>query len=94
MHIIVTVIVPLQDGWTAMMAACQKGHECVVEALLKGGATVDIQDEVIPVIVSPPPLCPHAYVRSVGNSELLCLNFQVATHSVIARSIEAAVRIN
>ena len=30
-----------------MMDACQEGHEHVVEALLKGGATVDIQDEVI-----------------------------------------------
>ena len=47
-----------------MMASCQEGHEHVVEAQLKGGATVDIQDEVIPVIVSPPPLCPHAYVVS------------------------------
>ena len=44
------VIVPFQNGWTAMMYACQEGHEHVVEALLKGGATVDIQDEVIPVI--------------------------------------------
>ena len=47
---LVTVVVPLQDAWTAMMLACQEGHEHVVEALLKGGATVDIQDEVIPVI--------------------------------------------
>ena len=30
-----------------MMLACQEGHEHVVEALLKGGATVDIQNEVI-----------------------------------------------
>ena len=35
-----------------MMYACQEGHEHVVEALLKGGATVDIQPEVIPVIIS------------------------------------------
>ena len=33
-----------------MMHACQEGDEHVVEALLKGGATVDIQVEVIPVI--------------------------------------------
>ena len=33
-----------------MMYACQEGHEDVVVALLKGGATVDIQDEVTPVI--------------------------------------------
>ena len=44
-------VVPIQDGWTAMMFACQAGREHVVEALLKGGATVDIQDEVIPVII-------------------------------------------
>ena len=30
-----------------MMHACQEGQEHVVEALLKGGASVDIQDEVI-----------------------------------------------
>ena len=45
------VVVPLQDGLTAMMCACQEGHEHVLEALLKGGATVDIQEKVIPVIV-------------------------------------------
>ena len=44
------VVVQLQDGWTAMKYACQMGHEHVVEALLKGGATVDIQEKVIPVI--------------------------------------------
>ena len=44
------VVVPLQDGSTAMMYACQEGHEHVVEALLKGGATVDIQTKVVPVI--------------------------------------------
>ena len=43
-------IVPFQEGWTAMMYACQEGHEHVVEALLKGGATVDLQAKVIPVI--------------------------------------------
>ena len=83
-NIYITVIVPLQDGWTAMIAACQKGHEHVVEALLKGGATVEIQDKVIPDIISPPPLCPYAYVRCVRNSELPCLNFQEPTYSVIA----------
>ena len=46
------VVIPLQNGWTAMMFACQEGHEHVVEALLKGGATVDIQDEVTPDITS------------------------------------------
>ena len=57
------------------MFACQEGHEHVVEALLKRGVTVDIQDEVIPVIVSPPPLlCPHAYVRNVRNTKLHALS--------------------
>ena len=32
-NVYITVIVPLQDGWTAMIPACQKGHEHVVEAL-------------------------------------------------------------
>lgn len=32
------------------MVACQEGHEHVLEALLKGGATVDMQDEVVPAI--------------------------------------------
>ena len=32
------------------MYACQEGREHVVEALLKGGATVDMQNEVIQVI--------------------------------------------
>ena len=62
------VTVPLQNGWTAMVYASQEGHEHVVEALLKEGATVDIQEKVLPVItwqyVGPPPLCPHAYVVS------------------------------
>ena len=32
-----------------MMSACQEGHEHVVEALLKEGATVDVQEKVIPL---------------------------------------------
>ena len=34
-----------------MMYASQEGHEHVVEALLKGWTTLDIQDEVTPVII-------------------------------------------
>ena len=38
---------PLQDGrWSALMVASTEGHEVVVEALLKGGATVDMQTKV------------------------------------------------
>ena len=40
------VVVPLQDDWTAMTYACKEGHEHVVEALLKGGATVEMQAKV------------------------------------------------
>ena len=32
-----------------MMCACLKGHEHMVETLLRRGATVDMQDEVISV---------------------------------------------
>ena len=45
-----TVVVSLQNGLTAMMYACLEGHEHVLEALVNGGAAVDIQDEVIPYI--------------------------------------------
>ena len=41
-----SVVVPLQDGWTAMTYACQEGHEHVVEALLKGRASVEMQAKV------------------------------------------------
>jgi len=37
----------LQDGWTALMFSCKHGHERVVETLLNGGATVDIQAKVL-----------------------------------------------
>ena len=49
-----------------MMYACQEGREHVVKALLKGGATVDIQDEVIPVITC-----------SVRNSKLPCYQYKL-----------------
>ena len=73
------VVVPLQDGWTAMMCACQEGHEHVVEALLKGGATVDIQDEVTPVIIWQlvllhSPLYSHTHVMSeIANNK--CVHY-------------------
>ena len=44
------IVISLQNGLTAMMYACLEGHEHVVEALVNGRATVDIQDEVIPDI--------------------------------------------
>ena len=42
-----TPVFPLQDGWTALMLSCQNGHERVVEMLLNGGATVDMQAKVL-----------------------------------------------
>jgi len=42
-----TVVLPLQDGLTALILASQEGHDVVVETLLKGGATVDMSDEVL-----------------------------------------------
>ena len=41
------VIHPLQDGWTGLIWASSEGHEVVVETLLKGGATVDMQAKVL-----------------------------------------------
>ena len=41
------VVLPLQDGHTALMFASFMGHEVVVEALLKAGATVDMQNKVL-----------------------------------------------
>jgi len=37
----------LQDGWMALMFSCEHGHESVVETLLNGGATVDMQEKVL-----------------------------------------------
>ena len=36
----------LQDGWTALMWACDSGHTDVVQELLSGGVQVDLQTEV------------------------------------------------
>ena len=41
------VDLPLQNGDTALMVASAKGHEVVVEALLKAGATEDMQAKVL-----------------------------------------------
>ena len=43
--VLTIVVLPLQDGKTALMVASKKGHEVVVEALLKAGTTVDMQSE-------------------------------------------------
>ena len=36
----------IQDGWTVLARAAYKGHEQVVEVLLKAGAKLDVQDKV------------------------------------------------
>ena len=39
-------LLPLQNGNTALILAADKKHLDVVEALLKAGANVDLQDKV------------------------------------------------
>ena len=53
------------------MYACQEGHEHVVEALLNGGATVDIQLEVTPSLDSWSHI--PTYVCNVNSSKLPCI---------------------
>ena len=36
----------IQNGLTALAEAAQKGHEQVVDVLLKAGAKLDVQDKV------------------------------------------------
>ena len=36
----------IQDGWTALIGASNKGHHKVVELLLGVGANPDLQDKV------------------------------------------------
>ena len=36
----------IQDGWTALAQAASKGHEQVVEVLLKAEAKLDVQGKV------------------------------------------------
>ena len=42
---------PLQDGWTAVMYAAGRGHKDCVEALVKAGARLDIQNKVTLTLV-------------------------------------------
>ena len=41
------VVLPLQIGFTALMKASNEGHDVVVDALLKAGATVDVEAKVL-----------------------------------------------
>ena len=36
----------VQGGWTALMAAAAKGHDGIVDLLVKAGASLDVQDQV------------------------------------------------
>lgn len=36
----------MQHGMTALMMACEFGHDTIVEVLLRYGARVDLQDHV------------------------------------------------
>ena len=38
----------IQNGWTALLSACNKGHDDVAEILLKAKADPNIQTEVSP----------------------------------------------
>jgi len=40
------VVPPSQDGLAALHAACQEGHDCVVEMLLQFGAIVQEKTKV------------------------------------------------
>ena len=40
-------VLPVQDGFTALMLASMNGHDVVLETLLKGGATVNMQGKVL-----------------------------------------------
>ena len=46
-ELLLLYVLPLQNGDTAMILASTEGHEVVVKALLKAGATVDMQEEVL-----------------------------------------------
>ena len=47
---VVWLYLDFQDGWTALMWACDSGHTDVVQELIAGGAKVDLQTEVRPEI--------------------------------------------
>ena len=41
----------LQDGWTALMRACDKGHKEVAEMLMKAGADVNAVTKVSRIVL-------------------------------------------
>jgi len=48
-----------QYGDTALIKAVIKGHTAIVEALIKAGANLDLQDKVSDSRTSPPPFLPQ-----------------------------------
>ena len=64
-----------QSGFTALIVAARYGHTATVEALIKAGANLDLQDKVSDSRTSPPPFClnfkdffilPWTLARAVG----------------------------
>ena len=45
-HVVTITRSTIQNGWTALQQASIKGHQKVVEVLLRAGANPDIQDKV------------------------------------------------
>jgi ankyrin repeat protein len=42
---VVPYVLP-QDGWTALMLACQKGHTAIAQALIGAKADLNVQNQV------------------------------------------------
>ena len=66
---------PQSYGRTALIEAAREGHTATVEALIKAGANLDLQDSVSDSRTSPPPFClnfkdffmiPWTLARAVG----------------------------
>ena len=64
-----------QNGRTALIKAARNGHTATVEALIKAGANLDLQNSVSDSRTSPPPFClnfkdffriPWTLARAVG----------------------------
>ena len=48
---------PQYVGYTALILAAYKGYTAIVEALIKAGANLDLQNKVSDSCTSPPPFC-------------------------------------
>ncbi len=45
-HVVVCVSVSVQDGWTPLLSALEKGRDAVVGMLIEVGADVNVSDPV------------------------------------------------